>query len=182
MLIFHVPAAIFCYLFFLACIAVNIGMHKGKKWSPAFAMALCETGLLFAAVTLVTGAIWGYHAWGAAWVWEPRLTGMFLMTLFFLSWRFACALMGPQVASKSKFTATLIILGLPAMGFTHLAVRLFGGIHPEHMPASAATTPLWHWLMIIAIYLTIGILLTAFRTHKLQSRLKSDANLAPEGA
>lgn len=174
MLIFHVPAAIFCYVFFIACIAVNIGIRAGKNVSPAIAIALCETGLLFAGITILTGSIWGYHAWGAAWVWEPRLTGMFLMTLFFLSWRLACAIAGPQITSKGQFTATLIILGLPAMAFTHLAVRLFGGIHPETMPASAATTPIWQWGLITLLYLAIAAALTSIRRKIIKNRLEND--------
>ena len=174
MLIFHVPAAIFCYVFFIACIAVNIGIRAGKNVSPAIAIALCETGLLFAGITILTGSIWGYHAWGAAWVWEPRLTGMFLMTLFFLSWRLACAIAGPQITSKGQFTATLIILGLPAMAFTHLAVRLFGGIHPETMPTSAATTPIWQWGLITLLYLAIAAALTSIRRKIIKNRLEND--------
>jgi heme exporter protein C len=173
-LIFHVPAAIFCYVFFIVCIAVNIGIRAGKNVSPAIAIALCETGLLFAGITILTGSIWGYHAWGAAWVWEPRLTGMFLMTLFFLSWRLACAIAGPQITSKGQFTATLIILGLPAMVFTHLAVRLFGGIHPETMPTSAANLPTWQWGLITLLYLVIAAVFTPVRIKKIQLQFEND--------
>ena len=135
-LVFHVPAACGCYLFFIACVVFNIGIQRGRRWSQAWAVAACEAGIVFALGTMLTGAWWGYHAWGAAWVWEPRITGMFLMTLFFVSWRIAVIILGKDAFANKKLTASLIILGLPAMFFTHMAVMLFGGIHPSHIAPS----------------------------------------------
>ncbi len=135
-------------LFFILCIAGCIGMAVSQRISAAFAVAGCEAGLLFAAMTIGSGAYWAKDAWGAAWVWEPRLSGMALMTFFFVSWRLAVAILGHQAAADKKLTSSLIVLGLPSMAFTHLAVRLFGGIHPEGI-AHVQSAPYEPWQFAI---------------------------------
>ena len=48
-----------------------------------FAEASAETGLVFAAVMLTTGPIWGKPVWGTWWEWEPRLTFTVIELLVF---------------------------------------------------------------------------------------------------
>ena len=160
---FHVSGAILCYAFFLLCVVSNILIGLGKKVTPEVAVTSCNAGLFFAAETLITGAMWARQAWGAVWVWEPRLTGMLLMTLFFISWRLACAIVGPSIVGKGRLTASLIILGLPSMAFTHLAVRLFGGIHPETVAQSGALPSSPGLMTAVVIgHLSIGLALWLF--------------------
>ncbi len=171
----HVSAAITCYLFFIACVISCLCIAHGRSINPLFATSFCEAGLFFAAETLATGAFWAFQAWGKPWVWEPRLTGMFLMTLFFVSWRIAVAILGNEAVANKKLTASLIILGLPAIFFTHAAVRLFGGIHPDKMPASIS----WQaWMIILAalIHLGMGIAFAIVRYKKMAGRMERSAS------
>ncbi len=155
---YHVCAAMLCYAGFLACVICNIGICAGKRWPMDLSIVFCDVGLLFALATMGTGAWWGYHAWGSAWVWEPRITGMLLMTLIFLSWRISCRILGDNLAGNRKFTATLLVLGLPAMFFTHVAVRFFGGIHPAAIADSGGSHTLWYSFVLTGISeLLIGI-------------------------
>lgn len=153
---FHVTAAVLSYAGFIVCVIVCIGVSAGKFRCPALAVSACSGGLLAACVTLVTGSFWGYHAWGAAWVWEPRLTGMLLTTLFFAAWRLACGILGLEAVRQAKLTASLVVLGLPGIAFTHLAVRLFGGIHPSKLSGSgSAQVP--GWMFAVGIVLVGGL-------------------------
>ena len=155
---FHVTAACGCYLFFIACVVINIGVQLGRKWPQGVAVSCCEAGIVLAFGTMLTGAWWGYRAWGSAWVWEPRITGMFLMTLFFVSWRLAVAILGEEALINKKLTASLIIMGLPAIFFTHMAVRLFGGIHPSEIaPAHHAGVDAVHVILAILGQFCIGM-------------------------
>ncbi len=158
---FHISAAALCCVSFIACVCAIIAIHiksvrknsenaaQSSSNCPkrrifltgASAIALCDVGLIFAAETLITGMIWAKRAWGAAWVWEPRLSGMLLMTLTFAAWRLSCAILGGDTPDKMRYAAPLLILGLPALFFTHFAVRLFGGIHPDSVAQSGAQFP-----------------------------------------
>lgn len=153
---YHIAAASSSYLFFVMCITVCLAAGAGKA-NVRRAVLACDAGLFFALETLLTGAFWAQRAWGAAWVWEPRLTGMLLTTFFFASWRIACFLMGETAAAKPRLTASLIVLGIPAMAFTHLSVRLFGGIHPDSVAHSGAPFHLVPVLCAVIAHLLIGI-------------------------
>lgn len=175
---YHVCAAMLCYAGFLACVICNIGICVGKHWSTHLSIVLCDVGLLFAVATMGTGAWWGYHAWGAAWVWEPRITGMLLMTLIFLSWRISCRIFGDNLAGNRKFTATLLVLGLPSMFFTHVAVRFFGGIHPGSIAASGSSHVQWYCFVIVGVselLIGIGAGLMDWRRIRQAVRMAQDA-------
>lgn len=153
---YHIAAAVSSYVFFVLCIVVCLAARTGKI-DVRRAILSCDAGLFFAIETLLTGAFWAHRAWGSAWVWEPRLTGMLLTTFFFASWRIACFLMGETAAAKPRLTASLIVLGLPAMAFTHLSVRLFGGIHPDSVAHSGASFHLVPVLCAVIAHLLIGV-------------------------
>ena len=177
LLLIHVSAAITSYIFFIACLVAAVAIIRGKKIAFCFPVVCCETGILIAVETIVSGAYWASYAWGVPWVWDPRIIGMSLMTLFFISWRIVISILGDEAVANTKITATLIVLGIPAMFFTHAAVRLFGGIHPNQMPTSIH----WEgWMLVLAIIgqLAIGSIFAAVRYKKMK---KPDVlNGAPE--
>ncbi len=144
LIVWHVPAAILAYAAFFICVVINIGRALNKPWNFEWALRLCDHGIFYACITIVTGMIWGKLTWGVVWIWEPRLTGMFLMTLIFVSWRLAAKMIARHIVVHRSATSALVILGLPAMGFTHFAAKIMGGIHPTQMPQSgpeAAVSP-----------------------------------------
>ena len=51
--------------------------------ADAWALAAAELGLLFGALTLVTGPLWARKAWGVWWVWDPRLTSSLMLFMIF---------------------------------------------------------------------------------------------------
>ena len=50
------------------------------------ARAIAPVGAIFAALTLVTGALWGKPTWGTYWVWDARLTSMLVLFFFFIGY------------------------------------------------------------------------------------------------
>jgi heme exporter protein C len=48
------------------------------------AKEIAPVGASFTAVCLITGALWGKPTWGAWWVWDARLTSVFLLFLLYL--------------------------------------------------------------------------------------------------
>ena len=157
----HVPAAIMTYLAFVVCVVMNILRALGRSVALSHPLCACDVGLVFAGITLVAGMIWGRHAWGTAWIWEPRLTGMLLMTLIFLSWRMTASHIAKHVVAERVATSSLILLGLPSMAFTHLATRLLGGIHPHAMPEAGhpSALPVHAFVLTGSCYVALAILI-----------------------
>ncbi|HEV2361668.1 MAG TPA: cytochrome c biogenesis protein CcsA [Acidimicrobiales bacterium] len=54
--------------------------------SDRLAGASAEVGVLFTALTLVSGSIWGRPTWGAWWTWDPLLTTTSLMFILYVGY------------------------------------------------------------------------------------------------
>ena len=52
-----------------------------------FAESSAEVGLVFSAMMLSTGPLWGKPIWGTWWQWEPRLTLTLLLVFLFIGYR-----------------------------------------------------------------------------------------------
>ncbi|MBX8803517.1 cytochrome c biogenesis protein CcsA, partial [Ochrobactrum sp. MR28] len=48
------------------------------------AKAAAPLGAMFTALALVTGSLWGKPMWGTWWVWDARLTSVFILFLMYL--------------------------------------------------------------------------------------------------
>ena len=67
----HVPTFIATYLAFFVVFAFSI-MYLWKRdlMFDRIAKVSAEIGLIFCALLLVSGAIWGRPTWGTYWVWD----------------------------------------------------------------------------------------------------------------
>lgn len=166
-LLVHVPAAMISYAGFGFCVLLNLAFLLGRRIEPRIGHIACELGLLFALVTMISGGLWGLEAWGKAWTWEPRLMGLLLTTLIFASWRLAQSQIVLHTQESASISAKLIVLGLPALIFTHVAVRLFGGMHPETLPPEAVNggTHAGMWLTSIIAQIGLAASFVIWRTR-----------------
>ena len=76
----HVPSAIMSELIYLF-LAVNgfIYLVWRTKISAIFLNSAISIGLIFTALVLITGSIWGKPTWGTYWVWDARITSTFIL-------------------------------------------------------------------------------------------------------
>ena len=83
----HVPSVITTYLAFFIVFVYSIAyMWKRELMFDQIAKASAEVGLVFCALVLITGAIWGRTTWGTYWVWDARLTTTLLLFLIFMGY------------------------------------------------------------------------------------------------
>ena len=82
-LFLHVPSSWLAMIIYLAmAFWAIIYWVLRTKMAAVMMQALAPTGAIMAAISLLTGSIWGRPTWGTYWVWDARLTSMLL--LFFL--------------------------------------------------------------------------------------------------
>jgi heme exporter protein C len=133
----HFPVALGAYIAVgvtALCSIVYLWLHDER--ADRLAEASAEVGLVFLAVVMVMGSIWGKFIWGAWWVWwDPRLA----LTLFL--WFVVAAylvLRGAieDVAMRGRYSAVLGILGALLIPFIHLSVY-FTDAHLHPMPIVA---------------------------------------------
>ena len=81
----HVPAAWISIGIFsiIGILSFGVLLLKNKNFS-LIAKSLAPSGLVFNIVALVTGSIWGKPTWGTWWVWDARLTSVFILFLIYM--------------------------------------------------------------------------------------------------
>ena len=83
----HVPAAwmaLFVYTLMAAASAVAIIFRH--PLADVAARTAAPIGAAFTFLALATGALWGKPMWGAWWVWDARITSMFVLLLLYLGY------------------------------------------------------------------------------------------------
>jgi heme exporter protein C len=100
---------------------------RSRLWD-LIAGASAELGVLFIALTLVLGSIWGRASWGVWWTWDARLTTTALLLALFLGYLALRRVPAPvEVRSKRAAVAALIaVLDIPIV---HMSVEWWRNLH-----------------------------------------------------
>jgi heme exporter protein C len=107
----HVPAA---WLGMAGWTGIAIASIVQLVWrhplAGVSARAIAVPGVLFAALCLITGSIWGKPTWGTWWVWDGRLTSMLVLFFLYLGY-IALANASSEKGSVSRVAAVFGIIG-----------------------------------------------------------------------
>jgi heme exporter protein C len=83
----HVPAAWLALMIYsIMALASAVAIIFRHPLADVAAKMAAPIGAVFCALALVTGSIWGKPMWGAWWVWDARLTSMFVLMLLYLGY------------------------------------------------------------------------------------------------
>jgi heme exporter protein C len=129
----HVPTVWLAYLAFTvtaACSGLYLFTKKHSLGFDRFAGASAEIGVVFMALTLVTGMLWGRLTWGVYWQWDARLTTTALLFVSYVGYLAVRRLGGShdQRARRSAIVGLLIVLEIPLV---HWSVKLWRSLHQE---------------------------------------------------
>lgn len=139
----HVPSL---WLGFLAFGVTAFGsvmwlIKKRPRWDRLAASSV-EIGVLFTAIGLSTGMLWGHAVWGTAWDWgDPRLASTAVMFFVYLGYLALRASVDDPVARarRSAILGTIAVIQVPLVYFS---VNLFRTLHPtQSIRPDGATMP-----------------------------------------
>ena len=130
LLFVHVPAVIAAYLAlgagFLAALWYLIRPSPAADRISASAV---DVGLVFTAVTLLSGMIWGRAVWGVWWDWgDARMMSTAVMFFFYLGYTALRRAM-PDGGARSGRCAVLAVIGLLQVPIVHYSVLWFRTLH-----------------------------------------------------
>jgi heme exporter protein C len=117
----HVPSATLALgVYVLMALASAMALIFRHPLADAAAKAAAPLGAAFCFLALVTGAIWGKPMWGTWWVWDARLTSMFVLMLLYLGymavWR---AFDDPsRAAMLARVVALVGVINVPIVKFS----------------------------------------------------------------
>jgi len=130
MLFIHVPSVMAAYVgFAVALLAALAYLAARKAIADRVSAAAVEVGVLFTALTLLTGMIWGRPTWGVWWDWgDARMMSTALLFFFYLGYMaLRRAILDPDVrARRSAFFAIIAFVQVPIV---HFSVQLFRTLH-----------------------------------------------------
>ncbi len=141
-LYFHVPSAWLAFLAFgvVALASLVYLWRRDRRWD-VIALASAEFGVIMTTLTLVSGSMWGYKAWGAWWVWDARLTLTLVMWLVYVGYLMLRAYVGAD-ERRARYAAVLGIVGALDIPLIHFAVEWWRSIHPATAFVADADTRL----------------------------------------
>jgi len=118
-----------------------------------FAGASAEIGVLFMALTLLAGSLWGRLSWGKFWVWDARVTSTAFMFVTYVGYLAVRGLGGShqQRARRSAVVALLAVLEIPLV---HFSVKLWRGLHQDSSVADRTNVNL-HGLMLFSLFISL---------------------------
>jgi heme exporter protein C len=135
----HVPNWFMLFsMVFLCGVASAVYLKKrDPKWDD-IARAAGELAVLFGAIGLITGSIWGKAAWGHWWKWELRLTTSLILWLTMVGYTLVRRYGG---AGSERLAAGLAIFGVANVPLVYFAVKLADALQQEsaHPKAEVVT-------------------------------------------
>jgi heme exporter protein C len=182
----HVPAAWLAYLSFSVVFVSSIAYLRTRRtrWDR-LAAASAEVGVLFTALTIALGMVWGKPVWGVWWTWDPRLTTTAVLLLIYLGY-LAVRRLPESPGRRGRWAAVVGIVGFVNVPIVHLSVTWWRSLHQEPTVFRAggpSLDPAMLWTLILSVAaftLAYAYLVTLrLRVGRLEERAAREA-LAPE--
>lgn len=153
----HFPAWVGTAACFLtACVASVLYLAKRNPTFDYWAHAGVEAGLVFNAVGLITGSIWGRPTWGIWWTWDPRLTTTAIMFITFAGYLILREYI-EDPDTRARFTSVVAIVGLLNLPIVYFSVRWWRTLHqPQSTPETVAPEMVLALRTMMLAFLLIG--------------------------
>ena len=127
----HVPVAILFYAGAgLTTFASLMWLRRRSPGWDALAVAAAELGVVFGALTLLTGSIWGKPTWNTFWTWDARLTSTALLEVLLIGY-LAVRRVDPSPSGGSTRASILGLLLFPNVIIVHFSVDWWRSLHQK---------------------------------------------------
>ena len=133
----HVPAAWLAMLVYtVMALASAVAIIFRHPLADVAAKTAAPIGAVFCFLALATGSLWGKPMWGAWWVWDARLTSMFVLFLLYVGY------IAIWQAIEEPTRAAMIARIVALVGFINIPIIKFSvdWWNSLHQPASVFKT------------------------------------------
>lgn len=178
----HVPAAWLAYLSFTVVFVASIAYLKTKltRWDR-LAAASAEVGVLFTALAIALGSLWGKPVWGTWWTWDPRLTTTAVLLMIYVGY-LAVRTLPDNPARRAGWSAVVGIVGFVDVPIVHLSVVWWRSLH-QGPTVLRLGGPEIHGSMLAALLVGVGAFTVTYaylvtlrlRVGRLEDRASTEA-------
>jgi heme exporter protein C len=129
---FHVPIAITSYVCFgWGAWKALLVLWKRDEAADLQSYVAIHQGVVFGALTLITGSIWAKASWGVWWTWSENQLVLFLILFLFYCAYFMLRYSVDPGPSRANMCAVYALFGVVLIPVSFLAIRLSQKfIHP----------------------------------------------------
>jgi heme exporter protein C len=130
----HVPSAIAMYLAFGVTFVASVALlwRRDMRFDTV-ARAAATVGVLFTALALATGSLWGRPVWGAWWAWDARLTSTLVLLLLYAGYLLARSVADESDEQAARYSAVFAIIAFLDIPIIEMSVRWWRTLHPQPM-------------------------------------------------
>ena len=126
------------------------------------AAASVEVGVVFTALTLVTGSIWGHTTWGVWWTWTARLTSTALLLVLFVGY-LALRRVPADPETRARRCAVAALVAFVDVPIVHFSVDWWQTLHQGATVLNATLSPTIHgsmaWTLLLGfVAFTLGFI------------------------
>ncbi|MBP1851885.1 heme ABC transporter permease [Rhizobium halophytocola] len=181
----HVPAA---WLSMMCYTVMAVSAIGSLVWRHPLAdvshKAAAPIGAVFTLIALITGSLWGKPMWGTWWVWDARLTSVFVLFLMYLG-LIALNRAMDDPSRAARVSSVLILVGFVNIPIIKFSVDWWNTLHQPasvfKMGGSAIDAEFLRPLLIMAIAFTLlffTLHIMAMRNEIWRRRIASQRRLA----
>lgn len=170
----HVPTSWVTFLAFTVIFFCSIAyVWKREEKYDIIAASSAEIGIVFCALSIATGSIWGKPTWNTYWTWDARLTTTLILLLIYAGY-FLLRYFIEEEEKRARYAAILGIVGFPDIFLIHLSVKWWRTLHQSSTMFSTKSNvidtsfliTLWAAVLTITI-LYVYILLRRIELEKI---------------
>jgi heme exporter protein C len=174
----HVPSVLTAYLAFgLVLLGSAAYLATRRAGWDRLAASAAEIGVVFTAVTIVTGSIWGRPTWGVWWTWDARLTSTAVLLLVYVGYLLLRAMV-EEPEARARYAAVVGIVGAANIPIVHFSVYWWRALHqPAAMLGPGrAPVPSSIKMVVLVNWIALTLLFAYFLSRRLEiARLEEQA-------
>jgi heme exporter protein C len=151
----HVPTAWVAFLaFFVVFVSSLVYLWKRLPEADRLAYASAETGVLFTALTLIDGSIWGKPTWGTWWTWDARLTTTAMLLVIYVGYLMLRSFV-EEPERRARLAALVGIVGFIDVPLIYMSVLWFRTLHqPPSIQTGGVKMP---EAMLLTLLVNVGV-------------------------
>jgi heme exporter protein C len=155
----HVPVAIAMNVgFAVTALGSAMWLWKKSRWWDTVAVASAEVGVVFTALTLINGALWGKATWDTYWTWDARLTSTALLFLLYLGY-LTVRRLPADPAVRNQRAAWVALLAFVDVPIVYFSVDWWRSLHQE---ATLSVNTQIEGLMLFTLMLGMVVALVGY--------------------
>ena len=149
---------------------------RGPAWDRLAGTSM-EVGVVFTALTLVSGAIWGRPTWGVWWVWDARLTSTALLLVLQLGY-LALRRVPSDPEARARRCALAAVIAAVDVPIVHFSVNWWRTLHQSATVLNADLSPTIHgamaWTLLLG-FVSMTLVFAWLLTLRYRAEVLADA-------